>query len=201
MCQLDTNSSCLGICCLSLDKDCSIHFLITDINECSTSDHGCEHGCVNTEGSYVCQCRDGYSLNSNRKSCFINCNKTFVEPSGSFQTPDWPDGYPLANFTCEWIFNISTNGSILFTIDSSIYGINGSPPCHSDYLQLFDGLEDSSLSLGKFCKLRVPPPITTSSEGARVIFVGTDSRRPASRKGVRISYRVTDWVTRAETLL
>ena len=74
----------------------------------------------------------------------------------------------------------------------AIYGINGSPPCHSDYLQLFDGLEDSSLSLGKFCKLSVPPPITTSSEGARVIFVGTDSRRPASRKGVRISYRVTD---------
>ena len=169
-----------------------MHFLITEVNECSTTNHGCEHECVNTEGSYVCQCRDGYSLITDGKTCLINCHKMFVEPTGSFQTPDWPDGYPQADFTCEWTFNIPTNGSIQFTIDSSTFGINGSPPCQSDYLQFFDGLEHNSPPLGKFCKLRVPPPITTSSGVARVIFVGTDSRRPASRKGVRISYAVTD---------
>ncbi|XP_060603727.1 protein kinase C-binding protein NELL2-like [Ruditapes philippinarum] len=40
-----------------------------DINECSTSGHGCQHNCVNTHGSYRCTCRAGYTLTSDLKSC------------------------------------------------------------------------------------------------------------------------------------
>ena len=40
-----------------------------DVNECSTSNGGCQHTCVNTAGSYQCQCRSGYTLSSNRRSC------------------------------------------------------------------------------------------------------------------------------------
>ena len=46
--------------------------LSSDVNECSTNNGGCEHGCVNNVGSFQCTCRSGFRLSSNRKSCTGN---------------------------------------------------------------------------------------------------------------------------------
>lgn len=43
-------------------------FLVQDL--CETEKHECEHICVNTPGSYVCQCYDGYELEEDGKNCF-----------------------------------------------------------------------------------------------------------------------------------
>jgi fibulin 1/2 len=44
------------------------HFLV-DINECKGR-HGCEHLCVNTYGSYRCECKKGYQRSYlNNKHC------------------------------------------------------------------------------------------------------------------------------------
>ena len=164
-----------------------------DIDECSTSVHGCQQVCTNTEGSYSCECRDGYALDDNGKTCSISCGGRLLDSSGSFQTPDWPDKYPQADFICEWTIDMSANSSIQFTVDSSAYGINGRPPCQNDHLEFFDGMESDSRSLGRFCKLEVPPSITTSTGAARVVFEGREHQdRPASRKGVRVLYHVMD---------
>lgn len=40
-----------------------------DLDECSEMIHGCQHDCVNTEGSYRCSCKVGYSLQLDRKTC------------------------------------------------------------------------------------------------------------------------------------
>lgn len=37
---------------------------------CEVEKHDCEQICVNTPGSYVCQCYDGYELEENGKKCF-----------------------------------------------------------------------------------------------------------------------------------
>ena len=37
-------------------------FRYTDINECLDGNGGCEHNCTNTDGSYLCSCRNGYDL-------------------------------------------------------------------------------------------------------------------------------------------
>lgn len=42
--------------------------LFADRNECLLS-HYCMHRCVNTAGSYYCECNDGYQLASNNHSC------------------------------------------------------------------------------------------------------------------------------------
>ena len=44
-------------------------FLIVDINECETGKHNCDANatCKNTEGSFVCTCKPGYSGNG------VNC--------------------------------------------------------------------------------------------------------------------------------
>ena len=42
-----------------------------DKNECATNTHNCvsDEYCMNTEGSFVCRCPDGYSLADDGHSC------------------------------------------------------------------------------------------------------------------------------------
>jgi len=50
-----------------------LNFLI-DINECDFSNGGCEHNCVNTDGSYYYSCHHGYLLQNDT----FNCTGTYV---------------------------------------------------------------------------------------------------------------------------
>ena len=47
--------------------------LFVDIDECTIENqaqrHQCFQDCVNTEGSYMCQCRNGYRLAADGRSC------------------------------------------------------------------------------------------------------------------------------------
>ncbi|KAB0371940.1 hypothetical protein FD755_016878, partial [Muntiacus reevesi] len=43
-------------------KLCTVHM-------CSILEHNCAHFCINTPGSYVCRCKQGYTLNSDEKTC------------------------------------------------------------------------------------------------------------------------------------
>uniref|UniRef100_S4RZX5 Matrilin 4 n=1 Tax=Petromyzon marinus TaxID=7757 RepID=S4RZX5_PETMA len=36
---------------------------------CSVVNHGCQHICVDTPGSYYCRCNEGYILNEDKKTC------------------------------------------------------------------------------------------------------------------------------------
>lgn len=40
-----------------------------EINECNTNRGGCDEDCINTPGSYYCQCGAGFTLNSNGRDC------------------------------------------------------------------------------------------------------------------------------------
>ena len=68
------------------------------------------------------------------------------------------------------------------------YGINGRDPCPNDFVEVFDGVENNSPSLGRHCFLRRPDAILTSSSAAKVVFQGSSLSRPASRVGVSITY-------------
>lgn len=49
-------------------KYCALIFL-TDKDVCNSVDHGCEHICVNTDSSYLCQCYEGFVLRDDKKTC------------------------------------------------------------------------------------------------------------------------------------
>ena len=40
----------------------------SDINEC-LGNHGCNQTCSNVDGSYTCNCREGYLLQADGQSC------------------------------------------------------------------------------------------------------------------------------------
>ena len=54
-------------------RDLKSLFYLTDIDECTTNNQAerdqCSQLCVNTEGSYICQCHDGYRLSADGRSC------------------------------------------------------------------------------------------------------------------------------------
>ncbi len=52
-------------------------FPTADIDECAFQNGYCDHACVNTDGSYYCDCRDGYELSGDGFTCEGNtslCN-------------------------------------------------------------------------------------------------------------------------------
>ncbi|XP_040481843.1 matrilin-2 isoform X4 [Ursus maritimus] len=68
------------------NKLCTVHM-------CSLLEHHCAHFCINTPGSYVCRCKQGYILNSDQMTCRIQdlcaagdhgCEQLCVNVLGSF---------------------------------------------------------------------------------------------------------------------
>ncbi|XP_030581703.1 matrilin-4 isoform X2 [Archocentrus centrarchus] len=75
------------------------------VDLCLESDHGCEHICESSPGSYHCLCLPGYSLNHDGKTCAAidlcaegkhNCEQICISSPGSF-TCDCNKGYKLNN--------------------------------------------------------------------------------------------------------
>lgn len=57
---------CLCWGCLVILVVC---LLPLDVDECAVVNGGCQQGCVNTHGSFHCQCRAGYRLHADGRTC------------------------------------------------------------------------------------------------------------------------------------
>ena len=47
---------------------CVNELLFADVDECD-GDHGCLHVCVNDDGSFHCECNDGFNLDVDGQTC------------------------------------------------------------------------------------------------------------------------------------
>lgn len=60
---------------------CHAHFFFffpsADVDECQVHNGGCQHRCVNTFGSYYCECKLGFRLHADGRTC-IGKSKVFV---------------------------------------------------------------------------------------------------------------------------
>ncbi|XP_019376214.1 PREDICTED: matrilin-3, partial [Gavialis gangeticus] len=74
-----------------------------DVDMCALGTHDCEQVCVSTDGSYTCDCYEGFTLNPDRKSCSRvdacglgthDCEQLCVNADGSFRC-DCYEGYTL----------------------------------------------------------------------------------------------------------
>lgn len=54
----------------NIDIDCVCGLMsVSDVNECEQGSHSCSDICVNTIGSYYCDCPLGYELESSSHDC------------------------------------------------------------------------------------------------------------------------------------
>ena len=183
---------CLCILSISLWHCISLH--CADVDECTTSHSDyCDGLCVNTEGSFYCTCDPDFRLGSDGRTCLPVCGGTIIGDSGSIATPGWPDFYPSVSFTCEWVVETANNTIIDLSFDEQ-FGIIGSPPCTTDYIDIIDGPRGSA-SLGKYCGRTVPVSVCTSANITTVVFQGSRQSHSPQHVGANITYTT---VTRGE---
>ena len=53
-----------------------LHVFFLDIDECTEGTSNCSHLCLNTVGSYACQCLLGYQLDVHNHTCIGMCHYT-----------------------------------------------------------------------------------------------------------------------------
>ena len=41
----------------------------SDVDECAIANGECEQRCINTEGSFYCDCHEGHALESDNRTC------------------------------------------------------------------------------------------------------------------------------------
>lgn len=75
--------------------------MFTDVDECATSNGGCNHTCTNSEGSYECSCNAGFVLRADGRNCQDDdecrrspCSHGCINVHGGFRC-ECPPGYTL----------------------------------------------------------------------------------------------------------
>ena len=113
--------------------------------------------------------------------------------NGTFQTPNWPQTYPI-NIDFEWFIQLPSADKVveIFCGEKEPYGIAGThPDCKKDYIMFFDGHTQQSSSYGPYCGFTKPSAIRMSSNLAKVVF-HAGSSHSSSRKGAQCMFKSVD---------
>uniref|UniRef100_A0A3Q2Q6B5 Metalloendopeptidase n=1 Tax=Fundulus heteroclitus TaxID=8078 RepID=A0A3Q2Q6B5_FUNHE len=159
------------------------HFF-SDIDECSKANGGCQHDCVNTFGSYRCQCRSGFMLHDNEHDCKeAGCDHSVNTASGTISSPNWPDKYPSKK-ACSW--SLSTTPGHRIKLIFTEVDMEAHQECAYDHLEIFDGRDARASTLGRFCGTKTPAPVISSSNQMFLHFLSDNS---VQKRGFQASYR------------
>ncbi|XP_048419728.1 tolloid-like protein 2 isoform X2 [Stegostoma tigrinum] len=155
----------------------------SDKDECSVDNGGCQHECLNTLGSYICQCHNGFMLHENGLDCKeAGCEHKTSSAEGVITSPNWPDKYPSRK-ECTWVISATAGHRVKLAFDE--FEIEQHQECIYDHLEIYDGADDESPILGRYCGSRKPKPaISTGSK----MFIKFFSDASVQRKGFQAKY-------------
>ncbi|XP_036384495.1 bone morphogenetic protein 1-like isoform X1 [Megalops cyprinoides] len=154
----------------------------SDKDECSKENGGCQHECVNTYGSYSCQCRSGFVLHDNRHDCKeAGCDHVVNTASGTITSPNWPDKYPSKK-ACTWALSTTPGHRIKLAFNE--IDMEAHLECAYDHIEIFDGRDDTAPSLGRFCGTKKPSPVISSGSRVFLRFISDNS---VQKKGFEAS--------------
>lgn len=147
---------------------------IKEYDECATKEHGCQHECINTLGSFRCECKIGYELHSDGKRCEDACGGQIDLPSGAISSPSFPDLYP-PNKNCIW--EIVAPPQYRITLNCTHFDLEGNnQDCEYDSVDIRSKMGKSETRKhGVFCGSRLPPLITSEGNSLRIEFSSDNS--------------------------
>uniref|UniRef100_A0A8C3V0R2 Metalloendopeptidase n=1 Tax=Catharus ustulatus TaxID=91951 RepID=A0A8C3V0R2_CATUS len=141
-------------------KGFKVHYF-SDKDECSKDNGGCQHECINTFGSYMCQCRNGFILHENSHDCKeAGCEHKLSGAEGMMSSPNWPDKYPSRK-ECTWDISATPGHRVKVTFNE--FEIEQHQECAYDHLEMYDGPNSKSPILGRFCGSKKPDPVVAST--------------------------------------
>lgn len=114
---------------------------------------------------------------------FIGAYKYLNRTRDHLQSPLYPNNYP-SNAKYAWLIELLSEYIIDVIFDD--FKLEFSVNCTNDYLEIFDGSDNSSVSLGKYCGAKKPSEHVKSS--GNVMYIEFSSNRVRTTKGFRISY-------------
>ncbi|KAJ8260725.1 hypothetical protein COCON_G00164480 [Conger conger] len=154
-----------------------------DKDECSVENGGCQQECVNTLGSYSCQCQSGFVLHENKRDCKeAGCEHIVNSVSGTITSPNWPDAYPSKK-ACSWALS-TTPGHRIKLVFNQI-DMEAHLECAYDHTEVNDGRDDKAPSMGRFCGTKKPLPLVSSSNKMFLRFFSDNS---VQKKGFEASF-------------
>ncbi|XP_036871674.2 tolloid-like protein 2 [Manis javanica] len=158
------------------------HFF-SDKDECAKDNGGCQHECVNTFGSYLCRCRNGYRLHENGLDCKeAGCVHKISSAEGTLASPNWPDKYPSRR-ECTW--NIFTTAGHRVKLTFNEFELEQHQECAYDHLELYDGPDSLAPILGRFCGSKKPAPVVASGSS---LFLRFYSDASVQRRGFQAAH-------------
>ncbi|NWS43085.1 BMP1 protein, partial [Probosciger aterrimus] len=144
-----------------------------DKDECSKNNGGCQHECLNSFGSYECQCRSGFVLHDNKHDCKeAGCDHKVTSTTGTITSPNWPDKYPSKK-ECTWA--ISTTPGHRIKLAFSELDVEAQQECAYDHLEIYDGKDAKAPALGRFCGAKEPEPLVSTGNKMFLKFVSDNS--------------------------
>ncbi|KAG8435188.1 hypothetical protein GDO86_013215 [Hymenochirus boettgeri] len=159
-----------------------VHFF-SDKDECSKENGGCQHECVNTFGSYVCQCKNGFILHENKLDCKeAGCEQKLLNSEGTISSPNWPDKYPSRK-ECTWDISVTAGHRVKLVFND--FEIEQHQECAYDRLEIYDGPNNIYPILGQFCGSKKPGPVVASTNN---MFLHFYSDASVQRKGFQAKY-------------
>ncbi|XP_063261858.1 tolloid-like protein 2 isoform X3 [Prinia subflava] len=163
-------------------KGFKVHYF-SDKDECSKDNGGCQHECINTFGSYTCQCRNGFMLHENGHDCKeAGCEHKLSGAEGMMSSPNWPDKYPSRK-ECTW--DISATPGHRVKVIFNEFEIEQHQECAYDHLEMYDGPNSKSPVLGRFCGSKKPDPVVAS---ANKMFLRFYSDASVQRRGFQAKH-------------
>uniref|UniRef100_A0A183VCE0 Tolloid n=2 Tax=Toxocara canis TaxID=6265 RepID=A0A183VCE0_TOXCA len=167
----------------SVEKSGFAAYFIKDLDECRKDKGGCQQLCVNTIGSYRCECESGYVLADDGHNCKEGgCHSQLHDPDGEITSPNFPMDYPKGK-TCNWHFVTTPGHRLLLSFEE--FALEEHNMCKYDHVEVFDGGDAQAPSLGVFCGNGVPPDISSSSNQLFLTMV-TDAS--VARRGFKAFY-------------
>ncbi|XP_069506707.1 complement C1r subcomponent [Ambystoma mexicanum] len=155
------------------------YYQAVDVNECTQTAEDqdpaepiCNHFCHNYVGGYFCSCRPGFKLQSDGKSCKVDCSvELYTEEEGYISSPEYPQPYP-PHLKCKYSIRLEKGLVVtlkfldLFEIDD-----HQQVRCPYDLLQVQAGGQE----IGSYCGRRSPGLIHTNAHDVDILFSTDDS--------------------------
>lgn len=111
-----------------------------------------------------------------------SCGGVRTQVAGVFSSANFPNNY-TNNTTCTWRISVELANHI--TLNFTDFDLENSSGCENAYVHVYDGLNTTDPSLGKFCGGEIPPGVRSSGSKMLVIFHGYNGAR---YKGFRAYY-------------
>ncbi|XP_069800553.1 bone morphogenetic protein 1 [Dendropsophus ebraccatus] len=145
----------------------------SDKDECSRDNGGCQHECVNTQGSYICSCRSGFTLHENKHDCKeAGCNHNVTASNQNITSPNWPDTYPNKK-ACTWLVSATPGHRVKLVVKE--LEMESHQECLYDHVEVYSGINAQAPVLKRLCGSRVPDPLVAPGSHMFLKFISDNS--------------------------